>query len=231
MGGIVGAVLVIGAIGSAIDSGNGTASTPKGSANAAPSAPTSAPRAAVETSASATPMQTPTPTPTPSVKAEPKRATMPNFVGMGLQSAQDAAQEKGFYSLISHDALGRDRNQVFDRNWQVCSQNYKAGKTIPMDTTLDFGAVKLEEVCPATEKKAPAAAGTKMPNFVGDSVNTARAALDSSTSITVADASSDDRMVLLESNWQVCTQSPAAGVALHGQPVAFTAVKFGESCP
>jgi hypothetical protein len=38
-------------------------------------------------------------------------------------------------------------------------------------------------------------------------------------------------MVLMESNWQVCTQTPAAGTALRGQPVEFTAVKFGESCP
>ncbi|CAM5672886.1 hypothetical protein SHIRM173S_12203 [Streptomyces hirsutus] len=59
----------------------------------------------------------------------------------------------------------------------------------------------------------------------------ARGALDSSTSITVNDASADDRMVLMESNWQVCSQTPAAGTALDGQPVELTAVKFGENCP
>jgi hypothetical protein len=62
-------------------------------------------------------------------------------------------------------------------------------------------------------------------------VKAARAALDSSTSIVVKDASSEDRFILVESNWQVCTQKPAAGVKLNGQPVEFTAVKFGESCP
>ncbi|MFB7299849.1 hypothetical protein ACFWOS_22720 [Streptomyces rubiginosohelvolus] len=40
----------------------------------------------------------------------------------------------------------------------------------------------------------------------------------------------EDRMVLMESNWKVCTQSLAPGAALNGQPVEFTAVKFEESC-
>jgi beta-lactam-binding protein with PASTA domain len=150
---------------------------------------------------------------------------------MGLQSAQDKAQELGFYGLTSHDALGRDRMQALDRNWKVCSQSVAAGTSVSTETTLDFGAVKLEETCPATDEKAPAAAGGKMPNFVGKSAKAARAALDSGTSITVTDASGDDRFVLLESNWQVCTQDPAPGKALNGQPVEFTVVKFGESCP
>ncbi|WP_326792086.1 hypothetical protein OHA79_10470 [Streptomyces sp. NBC_00841] len=160
-----------------------------------------------------------------------KPKAMPDFVGMGLQSAQDAAQKQGFYSLTSHDSSGRDRMQAFDRNWKVCSQNYKAGKTIPLDTELDFGAVKLEETCPTADQKAPAPAGDTMPNFAGKSVKAARGALDSGTSITVTDAGADDRMVLLESNWKVCTQSPSPGVALKGQPVEFTAVKYEESCP
>jgi len=163
--------------------------------------------------------------------AAAKKEKVRNFVGMGLQSAQDAAQADGFYSLKSHDALGRDRMQAFDRNWKVCSQNVGAGKTVSTDTTLDFGAVKLEESCPAKDEKEPAVEGGKMPNFKGKSVKAARAALDSGTSITVKDASADDRWVLVESNWQVCTQTPAAGTPLNGQPVALTAVKFGETCP
>ncbi|MEU0432500.1 hypothetical protein ABZ153_12835 [Streptomyces sp. NPDC006290] len=159
------------------------------------------------------------------------RKKVPVFVGMGLQSAQDAAQAQGFYSLKSHDSLGRDRMQAFDRNWKVCSQNYQAGKTIPVDTTLDFGAVKLEETCPAKDMQAPSAVGGKMPDFKGKSVKAARAALDSGTSIDVKDAGGQDRWVLIESNWQVCTQTPAARAALNGQPVTLTAVKFGESCP
>lgn len=168
--------------------------------------------------------------PSGTAKKEADSATLPNFVGMGLQSAQDKAQEEGFYALKSHDALGRGRMQALDRNWKVCSQNHAAGKTASTDTELDFGAVKLEEACPTKDEAAPSAAGGKMPNFKGKSVKAARAALDSGTSITVKDAA-EDRFILVESNWQVCTQQPAAGSALNGQPVEFTAVKFGESCP
>ncbi|MFD4001240.1 hypothetical protein [Streptomyces rubiginosohelvolus] len=177
----------------------------------------------------ATEPATKAPAPSATEEEQAERKAVPDFVGMGLQSAQDAAQAEGFYSLKSHDSAGRDRMQAFDRNWKVCSQNMAPGKVIPTDTTLDFGAVKLEETCPAGDKQAPEAAGGKMPDLVGESVKAARGALDSGTSITVTDAA-EDRMVLVESNWKVCTQSLAPGAALNGQPVEFTAVKFEESC-
>ena len=156
---------------------------------------------------------------------------VPAFVGMGLQSAQDAAQKQGFYSLKSHDALGRGRHQILDRDWKVCSQNVKAGTRVATTTRLDFGAVKLAETCPSKDQSAPAPAGSTMPDFRGKSVNTARAALASGTSVTVKDASGKGRFILLASNWQVCSQKPSAGTKLTGQPVEFKAVKFGESCP
>lgn len=162
---------------------------------------------------------------------EAERKAVPHFVGMGLQSAQDAAQAAGFYALTSHDALGRDRLQVFDRNWKVCGQNYEAGKTIPISTRLDFAAVKLAESCPAKDEKAPEAAQGTMPDFGGKSVKAARAALDPSTSLTVNDASGSGRWILVESNWKVCAQSPSTGTALKGQPVTLNAVKFEETCP
>jgi beta-lactam-binding protein with PASTA domain len=160
-------------------------------------------------------------------KAE--NASLPNMAGKGLQSAQDEAQKAGFYSLTSHDALGRGRMQAFDRNWKVCSQAPKAGEH-STDTKVDFATVKLEEDCPAKDKGTSPTAGDTMPDFKNKAVKVARQALDTSTSITVNDASGQDRMVLLESNWKVCSQEPAAGAELDGQPVKFTAVKFAESC-
>jgi beta-lactam-binding protein with PASTA domain len=164
-------------------------------------------------------------------KDSSEKKTVPNFVGMGLQSAQDKAQATGFYTLDSHDSSGRDRMQILDRDWKVCSQNLKAGTTASTDSKLDFGAVKLAETCPTKDQAAPSAAGGTMPDFHEKSVKAARGALDSGTSITVNDASGQDRMVLLESNWQVCTQTPKAGATLNGQPVTLTAVKYGEACP
>ncbi|MFJ5973497.1 hypothetical protein [Streptomyces sp. NPDC093060] len=160
-----------------------------------------------------------------------EKKSVPNFIGMGLQSAQDTAQKQGFYVLKSHDSMGRARMQVFDRDWKVCSQSVKAGTVAATTTQLDFGAVKLAETCPAHDQSAPSAAGGKMPNFTGKSVKAARQALDSGTSITVNDATGASRWVLMESNWQVCTQKPTAGAKLNGQPVTLGAVKYGEHCP
>ncbi|ARP73877.1 PASTA domain-containing protein [Streptomyces pluripotens] len=150
---------------------------------------------------------------------------------MGLQSAQDAAQKHGFHALKSHDALGRARHQFLDRDWKVCFQNLKAGTSASTNTTLDFGTVKLDETCPAHDQVVPSAStGGTMPDFHGKSVAAVRKSLDSSTSINVKDASGS-RIILIESSWQVCTQDPAAGTKLNGQPVTLKVVKYGEHCP
>ncbi|MEV3972535.1 hypothetical protein AB0K68_31030 [Streptomyces sp. NPDC050698] len=157
-------------------------------------------------------------------------ASLPDMAGKGLQSAQDQAQAAGFYRLTSHDALGRGRMQAFDRNWKVCSHIPKAGEH-STDTKVDFATVKLEEECPAKDEgTAPETVSGSMPDVKGKAVKVARQALDPSTSITVDDASGQDRVIFLESNWKVCGQEPASGTELDGRPVKLTAVKFDESC-
>ncbi|MEU3724440.1 PASTA domain-containing protein [Streptomyces sp. NPDC031705] len=165
--------------------------------------------------------------PPPSAK---KTATLPDLVGKGLQAAQDEAQAAGFHVLTSHDALGRDRLQALDRNWKVCSQTPPGGASADTGTTVDFGAVKLEETCPAVDAPAPGPAGATMPDFVGQGMKAVRAALPGNASITVKDAV-QSRMVLQESNWKVCSQDPKAGTALNGRPVAFTVAKTEKTCP
>ncbi|MFD7597789.1 hypothetical protein ACFV6D_32785 [Kitasatospora sp. NPDC059812] len=166
------------------------------------------------------------------VGAEAKAGTLPNFVGMGLQFAQDTAQKAGFYTLTSHDALGRNRNQISDRNWKVCTQNPAPGDH-PTTEKIDMGAVKLDETCPTLDQGAssPTKASASMPDFKGKAVSVVRDSLDKATSITAKDASNQNRVILVQSNWQVCSQEPAVGAALTGQPVTVKAVKFGETCP
>ncbi|MET9883104.1 hypothetical protein ABZZ20_08035 [Streptomyces sp. NPDC006430] len=166
---------------------------------------------------------------TPGTSGGPIR-TLPDFVGKGLQSAQDEAQAAGFPVLKSHDALGRGRLQAMDRNWKVCTQVPAAGAAVHTDTTVDFGAVKLDETCPAQDAGTPAEAAGSMPDFIGKSLKTARTTLPSNTSISVKDAA-QNRVVIQETNWKVCVQDPAAGTRLTGQPVSFTVVKFPEDCP
>ena len=74
---------------------------------------------------------------------------MPNFVGMDLQSAQDAVQTHGIFFSKSHDLLG-SRHQVLDSDWMVCAQNIPAGQQVTSDieAQIDFGVVKRAENCP-----------------------------------------------------------------------------------
>jgi hypothetical protein len=90
----------------------------------------------------------PTTAPAPATTAAVPAKSVPKLVGMGLQSAQDAAQAAGFFSLTSHDSGGLGRMQIFDRNWTVCSQTPAAGENVSTDTQIDLGSVKLEESCP-----------------------------------------------------------------------------------
>lgn len=155
---------------------------------------------------------------------------VPNLVGKGLQAAQDAAQAQGFYDLTSHDSLGRDRHQILDRDWKVCSQKPAAGTGMSTSTKLDLGAVKTTETCPRSDQAPPEKTGRTMPNFVGKGLAPARDSLPSDASVTVKDATGS-RVIILESDWTVCSQNPKAGAAYTGQPVNFTAVKSDETCP
>ncbi|WP_030813812.1 DUF3761 domain-containing protein [Streptomyces sp. NRRL S-337] len=76
---------------------------------------------------------------------KPDTVTVRDFVGMGLQAAQDAAQEDGIYRLDSTDATGQGREQVWDRNWTVCAQMPAAGETMSAEDTLTFDTVKSSE--------------------------------------------------------------------------------------
>lgn len=72
---------------------------------------------------------------------------LPDFTGMDLQDAQDAAQAKGFYNLRDKDATGAGRFQILDHDWQVCSQEPAPG-THGLEITVTMYAVKKYETCP-----------------------------------------------------------------------------------
>jgi hypothetical protein len=92
-----------------------------------------------------------TTTTAPTTSAAPRRFTMPELVGVNLQDAQDRIQSvtgDPLFLTSSHDATGRQRMQIRDRDWKVCSQNVAAGAHFEMKAKIDFGAVKLTEDCP-----------------------------------------------------------------------------------
>jgi hypothetical protein len=75
---------------------------------------------------------------------------MPNEIGNDLQAAQDDLQRVSgdpiFFSH-SHDLLG-DRFQILDSDWQVCNQNVAPGERVSAVAHVDFGVVKVYESCP-----------------------------------------------------------------------------------
>jgi hypothetical protein len=89
--------------------------------------------------------------PTSGPSAAHQQWAMPNLLNANLQQAQDQIQaltDDAIFFTSSHDASGRGRHQILDRDWKVCSQNVPAGATITVGTKIDFGAVKLAETCP-----------------------------------------------------------------------------------
>jgi hypothetical protein len=81
----------------------------------------------------------------------PHQWTMPDMVGTNLQKAQDAIQKltgDPIFITGSHDATGHGRHQLIDADWQVCTQNIRAGTTFTAKSKIDFGTVKLAESCP-----------------------------------------------------------------------------------
>lgn len=77
---------------------------------------------------------------------------MPDLRGQDLQAAQDALQALTDYAVSysgSTDLTGQGRNQVMDRNWQVCTSNPAPGAALTADTLVDFGVVRIDtETCP-----------------------------------------------------------------------------------
>ena len=67
------------------------------------------------------------------------------------QAAQDDLQRVSgnpLYFSSSSDATGQGRQQIVDRDWQVCSQNVAPGASVGSETTVNFGVVKDYETCP-----------------------------------------------------------------------------------
>jgi hypothetical protein len=165
----------------------------------------------------------------------PVMKAMPGLIGKGLATAESDAQAAGFSNLSAHDASGRGRVQILARDWKVCSQAPAAGSDVSTASTVDLGVVKLDETCPAgdqgTASPSPVSEGGPMPDLRGTSLKVAVAALPSSTSITPRDVSGRHRLIIIQSNWKVCSQNPGPAATFNGQPVSFGVVKFGESCP
>lgn len=76
---------------------------------------------------------------------------MPNEIGKNLQRAQDDLQAltgDPMFVSTSEDLTGKGRQQIMDRNWQVCSSSPPPGVTFTSQTNVVFGVVRDSESCP-----------------------------------------------------------------------------------
>ncbi len=84
--------------------------------------------------------------------AAPQSWVMPDLIGQNLQDAQDAIQAltgNGVFFSGSTDLTGQGRNQVLDRNWQVCTSTPAPGEALSNGTSVEFGVVRIDgESCP-----------------------------------------------------------------------------------
>lgn len=77
--------------------------------------------------------------------------TMPNEIGKNLQRAQDDMQAltgNPMFVSTSEDLTGKGRQQILDRNWQVCSSSPPPGGVFTSQTNVVFGVVRDSERCP-----------------------------------------------------------------------------------
>ncbi|MCF6508719.1 PASTA domain-containing protein [Blastococcus sp. MG754426] len=149
---VLAGVVVVGAIGSALGGDDGEASTAAAATTTVtatvPAEPEPEPEP--ETPVAVAPAPETAAPPTETVPAAPVvDFTMPDFVGMDLQSAQNLLQTNNVWLSLSHDLLG-SRNQMVDSNWLVCDQNIPAGQRVTgeVEGHIDFGVVKRGEFCP-----------------------------------------------------------------------------------
>lgn len=88
-----------------------------------------------------------------------------------------------------------------------------------------------------TEATTPAAASWVMPDETGKDLQTAQDDIQALTGnelffTSSTDATGQDRFQVLDRNWIVCSQVPAAGSTITAEStIDFSVVKIGESCP
>ena len=157
---------------------------------------------------------------------------LPDGVGKVLSVAFDAAQKAGLTDLTTHDASGRMRAQVLYTDWKVCFMTPRPG-TVPSSSRVDFGVVKLDENCPASDQGlVTATAGATMPDLRGRSARYADDVLGNRAGISFKTRSGGNALVLVDSNWQVCDQTPKPGQPYGGVPVTLVVVKYSDGgCP
>jgi hypothetical protein len=108
--------------------------------------------------------------------------------------------------------------------------------TAPASTSVVTVTASAPKPAP-THAAKPAANGFPMPSELGNGLQDAQDAVQAASGdpffyTDSTDALGAHRFQILDDDWQVCTQTPAAGTMINeGANVSFGVVKLDESCP
>jgi hypothetical protein len=120
----------------------------------------------------------------------------------------------------------------------ACEGTADTSSSKPDTTAQDTSDQTKQDPTPAdtpgtdTDTDAGAAESAKLPNLVGQDLQAAQDAAQAAGFYVLddQDASGQKRLQVMDRNWVVCSQEPAAGTHPTDTAVTLFAVKDGESC-
>jgi hypothetical protein len=160
-------------------------------------------------------------------RTSPETLTAPDVVGERLADAEETLEAAGFAKVDANDASS-DRRVLNPQNWVVTAQSPAAGAHAPMDSTAMVKVIKPSDQAGAD---GGAIARGVLPDVVCLDLQVAEDRLQRAgfTNVHSTDGSGQARIQIIDRNWVVTAQSPAAG---HRRPagtrVVLTSVKDGE---
>ncbi|HEU5156073.1 MAG TPA: PASTA domain-containing protein [Streptosporangiaceae bacterium] len=171
----------------------------------------------------------PVTTPSAAASASASEAlTAPDVVGERLVDAQAKLDAAGFVNVKAVDATSEGRVVLNPRNWVVRGQSPSAGMRAPVTSTVTLKVTKPSDAAGAAA--GPVERGV-VPRVVCMDLQAAQDRLRAAgfTDLRSRDGSGRARMQLVDRNWVVTAQSPAAGRRHPATtPVLLTSVKYGE---
>jgi hypothetical protein len=168
-----------------------------------------------------------TPSAAPS-RTSPDMLTAPDVVGKRLSDAQETLETAGFAKVDANDASSEKRIVLNPQNWVVTAQSPAAGVHAPMDSKATVKVIKPSDQ--AERGGDPAARGV-LPDVVCMDLRAAEDRLQQAgfANVRSTDGSGQARIQIIDRNWVVTAQSPAAGRRPPaGTRVILTSVKYGE---
>lgn len=148
--------------------------------------------------------------------------TMPSLTGMVLA---DAIDTMGDLHPNYTDASGLDESIDDNSQWQVCTQNISAGTKLTSTSEPELTVIGISDSCPNVP--------SFMPNVTGLHLNEADQEIGDLVSNTKwVDATGEGRNWWDETNWQVCSQTPAPGAKVRATTnVVLNIVQLDQTCP